>query len=90
MFPVYDSFFELKSIVCDEDYLLRLSKDMCSRFNTLRHATFSEIGTELMFNLIDYDMRRSGFYEHLIEVTEEDDGSAHSLHKLCDYIYWAR
>ena len=52
-------------MMCSEDYLLRMSRDMCDRYNNVRHAVSGEIATQLMYDEIDYDMERSGFYERL-------------------------
>ena len=52
-------------MICSDDYLLRMSRDVCPRFDQVRHAVNQEIATELMFDEINYDMERSGFYEKL-------------------------
>ena len=43
-----------------------------------------------MYDEINYDMERSGFYEHLRELTDNHGASMHHMHQVCDYIYWAR
>ena len=42
-----------------------------------------------MYNEIDYDMERSGFYERLRHLTGNEGASLHHMHLVCDYIYWA-
>ena len=42
-----------------------------------------------MYNEIDYDMERSGFYERLRLLTGNEGASLHQMHLVCDYIYWA-
>lgn len=90
MFPEWDHSFELNSMVCNEDFLLRMSRDMCPRFDDVRHAVLAEIGTQLMYDEIDYDMERSGLYERLRELADMKGESTHRMHQVCDYIYWAR
>lgn len=62
---------------------------MCDRFDQVRHAVSSEIATQLMYDEIDYDMERSGFYDHLRHLAGLEGESTHKMHQLCDYIYWA-
>lgn len=55
----------------------------------MRHTVSSEIATQLMYDEIDYDMERSGFFDHLRHLGGLEDQSLHKVHQLCDYIYWA-
>ncbi len=57
-----------------------MTKDMCPRYAEVRHAVSSDIATELMYDEIDYDMERSGFYEKLRELTGESEASIHVVH----------
>jgi hypothetical protein len=43
-----------------------------------------------MYDLIDYDMEHSGFFERLREISDLDGEDTHVIHQLCDYIYWAK
>ena len=43
-----------------------------------------------MYDEIDYDMEKTGFYDFLRDVTENKDASVHTLHEVCEYIYWAK
>jgi hypothetical protein len=43
-----------------------------------------------MYDEIDYDMERSGFYEKLRNLTGHSGDSTHHMHQVCDYIFWAR
>jgi len=88
-FPDWDPTYEMTTMLCNEDYLLRMSRDMCHRYDRVRHAVQTEIATELMYSEIDYDMERSGFYEKLRQLTGHKGDSLHHMHQLCDYIYWA-
>lgn len=88
-FPDWDDRFELNTMDCSEDFLLRMSKEMCPRYEQVRHAISQEIGTEIMYSEIDYDMERSGFYERLRQLTGHEGDSRHHMHLICDYIYWA-
>ena len=37
-FPVWDNEFDLSTFICGEDFLLRLGRDMCPRYDQVRHA----------------------------------------------------
>ena len=87
--PDWDNSFDLNTLVCGEDYLLRLGLGICPRYEEVRHAISHEIATELMYNEIDYDMEHSGFYERLRQLTGNQGASRHHMHLICDYIYWA-
>ena len=43
-----------------------------------------------MFDEIDYDMEFSGFYDKIRELTGLEGASRHTMHLICDYIYWAK
>lgn len=88
-FPEWDKTFKMNTLRCTDDYLLRLSRDICERFDQVRHAVSSEIATELMNDEIDYDMEHSGFYEHLRQLAGLEGETTRHMHPLCDYIYWA-
>ena len=63
---------------------------MCPRLNEVRHAVGSEIGTILLYDEISYDEERSGFLEHLRMLSGEEGQSIHTMHLICDYVYWAK
>ena len=70
--------------------MLRLSRDMCDRFDKVRHAISTDIATMLMYDEIDFDMERSGFFERVRHLSGNEGASIHTMHLICDYIYWAR
>ena len=43
-----------------------------------------------MYDEIDYDMEKSGFYEYFRGITDNKGASLHMMHSVCEYIYWAK
>ena len=48
------------------------------------------MATELMYDEIDYDMEESGFFDYLRGITDNKGASVHTMHEVCEYIYWAK
>jgi len=67
-----------------------MSREMCKRFDKLRHDVSFDIATLLMNDEIDFDMERSGLFEKLRQLVASPDGSLHTMHQVCDYVYWAK
>ena len=57
-----------------------MSKEMCPRYGQVRKAVATEIATQLMYDEIDYDMERSGFYEKLRKLTGHSGDTTHHMH----------
>lgn len=53
---------------------------MCPRYGQVRKAVATEIATQLMYDEIDYDMERSGFYEKLRKLTGHSGDTTHHMH----------
>ena len=88
--PDTDYFFNINTIECHEDMLLRMTRSMCPRLRSVRHAVASEIATQIMYDEIGFDEERSGFLEHLRQITGSEGQSIHHMYSICEYIYWTR
>lgn len=63
---------------------------MCPRLKQVRQAVWSEIATRIMYDEISFDEERSGFYEHLRNLSGSEGQSINHMALVCEYIYWAR
>lgn len=88
--PDQDNKFDIYIIDHEEDYLMHIDSRKCPRLSDIDDAVSHEIATQLMYDEIDYDMEHSGFYERLRKLTDLEGERIHTLHSLCDYIFWAK
>ena len=87
--PSYDQSYALNTIPNHEDFIMHLRDDNCPRFRQILKAVEDHPNVKHISKQIDDDLERTLFGE-LRLLTNMTDASTEEMHRVCDYIYWAK
>ena len=86
--PLQTNPFEMTTVPAEDDYILHVDDDNCQKFGEIQDAVESAKATVNALDDMEYDMKKSGFFEQIMKKTNTSDVKTDDMYDMLNYIYW--
>jgi len=89
VWPNVETQFPVNVISDPVDYVIHLTDDLCPKFGQIQKAAQNDKKTVAMYDQMNSDWEKSGFFPRIRQLTNMPNATATDLRSVIDYLDWA-